>query len=76
MKELYEALFIFIIWLYFNVKETIYTHLSSLIIHASVYFVKSFYLTLRIPAAGADEAAFLIDEQVAAVGALPGQIFG
>jgi len=27
---------------------------------------------LRIPAAGADETAFLIDEQVTAIGALPG----
>ena len=45
-----------------------------IIIHASVYFVKSLYidLALGISAAGADEAAFLEDEQVAAVRALPG----
>ena len=30
------------------------------------------YLALRVPAAGADEAAFLENEQVTAVGALPG----
>ena len=75
MKELYGALFIFIIWRYSNIKETIYTHLPSLIVHASVYFVKGLYLALCIPTAGADEAAFLEDEQVAAVRALPGQVF-
>ena len=75
MKELYGVLFIFIIWLYSNVKGTICTHLPSLIIHASVYFVKRSlinFLALRIAAAGADEAAFLVDEQAAAVRALPG----
>ena len=79
MKELYGALFIFIVWLYFNVKEIIYTHLPSFIIHASVYFVKRSlinFLALGIAAAGADEAAFLVDEQVAAVRALPGQVLG
>ena len=76
MKELCKVLFIFIIWLYSNVKETIYIHLLSLIIHVYVYFVKSFYLTFRIPAAGAVEAAFLVDQQGATVGALTGQVLG
>ena len=34
------------------------------------------FLTFSITAAVADEAAFLIGEQAAAVGALPGQILG
>ena len=34
------------------------------------------YLALGIPAARADEAAFLIDKQVAAIGALSSQILG
>ena len=41
-----------------------------------MYFTQSFLLALGIPAAGADEAAFLIDEQVTAFRALPGQVFG
>ena len=79
MKELYRMLFILIIWLYFNVKVIIYTHLSSLIIHAYVYFVKrSFfiYLALGIPAGRADEATLLIDKHIATFRALPGQVLG
>ncbi len=41
-----------------------------------MYFVKGFYLALRIPAAGADEAAFLIGQQTTAVRALPGYVPG
>ncbi len=41
-----------------------------------LYLSLLLYLALGIPAAGADEAAFLEDEQVAAVGALSGQVFG
>ena len=37
---------------------------------------KKFYLTLRISTDTADEAAFLIDEHVAALRALPGQVLG
>ena len=40
-----------------------------------MYFVKRFYLAFGVPAAGADEAALLIDEEVAAVRTLPGQVF-
>jgi len=65
-------LLIFIIWLYSNIKEIIYIHFSSIIIHASVYLVKSYYLALGIPAGWADEAALLIDKQIATVRALPG----
>ena len=35
-----------------------------------------FCLTLGVPAAGADEAALLIDKQVTAIGALPSQVLG
>ena len=71
MKELYEVLLILIIRFCTNVKEAVYTHSRS-IIHVSVYFVNSIYLALGISTAMADEAAFLIGEQTAAVRALPG----
>ena len=39
-------------------------------------YLARYHLALRIPAALADEAAFLIDKQAAAVGALPGKVLG
>ncbi len=42
----------------------------------SLEFLTRFYLALGIPAGLAFEAPLLEGEQVAAVGALPGQVFG
>ena len=49
---------------------------SVLPLFPSVYFVNIFPLALRIPACGADVAAFLVDEHVAALGALSRQVLG
>ncbi len=46
--------------------------LPFLIIHATVYFIKGFYLALGIPTARADEAPFLVDQHITAFRALPG----
>ncbi len=66
-------LLISVVRLYSNVEECFCTHLL-VIIHASLYFVSRVYLALGISTGRTDVTPLLIDEQVTAVGTLPGQV--